>query len=890
MCLSTGSCAKPPPKGPYVHPALGPTAPAVAVPTAPAPAPAPAPVAAPAAAAPTAATPEQLLLKQWLLDNGVTTSLRAEGIARKMVLEGNISSVARLQKKVAKDGEFLSRMGMDEDEAEDACDVLNAAAAAGAAISPSAAAQHVGQGGGSAKEASLPLSAGAASAAAASEYRIGLNTVIFGVKALHYSRASSGIGSVDVEYLLEGHFCDHSGRQKEVVIKLPRDNSPSSQSELLHECAILAYVTAAADEVSLAPGVSESGCIRTYPTDLRAQVALITEHLGSGTTNLLPYLSPACHIGPDILMRELLTAVKALHTLGVMHGDIKPANVLVRLQGVSVKLVLCDLECARFVFAPFKLPDRSPFSAMVTAGLQSSGGAGQGQGVYPQPNSLKLTAAYAAPEVVRAALAGAGAPPLPSSFATDMFSVGLVCVALLSSQLVGREDESPLPPRPHPDRLAPGNDAYLEALGSQDILSAHLVRHCDRQGVGAVRFVEAITQHLCSVDPAARWSAAETLRAFQQQSVTRTYNENKRLRSQVDALADFESQLNRQAVNITPQGLQMMLEQVVATQFQESHGLLKSHMQEMASSVITSVQGEQRVTRDMVLSQMDELKQMVAGMQEQLAASLGDLHEILRRTPDPDLPHLFVLLPASCVSASVGSTAAAGDAADGTSAGKKKGLLKRMATGAKRIAKGASHAVEAVFVEEYRLVFLSTVEPHELAACGPGGLGYTVKLTRTWVRHALPILRAALLALQVGLTLYGIPVPLAQMLPGLEGVVSDATKTALASGGAAATVPTDSLPESATASIERTLKSATDQLEAAAAESPADEPGPEQSLSETYRTLLQLLQPTGRAKGSTKHADEAEVRAFIHQTCGLNKISSLTPGAPADWVLPSQQG
>jgi serine/threonine protein kinase len=50
-------------------------------------------------------------------------------------------------------------------------------------------------------------------------------------------------------------------------------------------------------------------------------------------------------------MPKVFAAVKHLHLLGIMHGDIKPQNILIRLSNYVYEIKLCDLDSARYVKA-----------------------------------------------------------------------------------------------------------------------------------------------------------------------------------------------------------------------------------------------------------------------------------------------------------------------------------------------------------------------------------------------------------------------------------------------------------------------------------------------------------------------------------------------------------
>ena len=127
-------------------------------------------------------------------------------------------------------------------------------------------------------------------------------------------------------------------------------------------------------------------------------------------------LSPeeACRVGSKVLR-----ALAYLHRSGIVHGDVKPANVIVETPARGGNVVLVDLGLAAV----------RPKAAT---------------------RALGWTEVFAAPEVV------AGLPPLPES---DLYSLGKTLVVAL-----GGDPRDPLPPRDLPAPLA----AFLAALTERE--------------------------------------------------------------------------------------------------------------------------------------------------------------------------------------------------------------------------------------------------------------------------------------------------------------------------------------------------------------------------------------------------------------------------------------
>ena len=70
---------------------------------------------------------------------------------------------------------------------------------------------------------------------------------------------------------------------------------------------------------------------------------------------------------------------------------------------------------------------------------------------------------------------------------------------------------------------------------------------------------------------------------------------------------------------------------------------------------------------------------------------------------------------------------------------------------------------------KYRLYFLCS-HTHQIAPCGPKGEGYKITVTKQWVRDAAPVLMAALVVLKLALTAGGIPLP----IPDLSSLLTSA--------------------------------------------------------------------------------------------------------------------
>jgi len=142
---------------------------------------------------------------------------------------------------------------------------------------------------------------------------------------------------------------------------------------------------------------------------------LVMEYRGAPT--LAALLHGGRSLAPPVvaaLGRQLLTALEAVHAVGVVHCDVKPANVLV------------DRGCP----------------VLIDFGIAEAAGAGP---AHPARRNGYIVGspAYMAPELVR------GEPPLPAS---DLWSLGATLYAAVEGRL----------PFPHDDAVA-GLRAVLHA-------------------------------------------------------------------------------------------------------------------------------------------------------------------------------------------------------------------------------------------------------------------------------------------------------------------------------------------------------------------------------------------------------------------------------------------
>ena len=190
-------------------------------------------------------------------------------------------------------------------------------------------------------------------------------------------------------------------------------------------------------------------------------------------------------VNKRIVVKEICHAIHGLHGKGVMHGDLKPQNILVREHG-GIHVKLCDFDSARDV---------------------------RERELFPNDGcSLKFTREYVSPEVFCGRNLCNGI--LAASLEIDLFALGLICAWLLDSRVNSLPTLLPVEM----------SDAELERyLMDQPYLSSRL--QCDE----GMHYRSCIHQ-FCSVEPRLRGSINDILPQID--STTTHYStENQRLQA-----------------------------------------------------------------------------------------------------------------------------------------------------------------------------------------------------------------------------------------------------------------------------------------------------------------------------------------------------------------------
>ena len=258
------------------------------------------------------------------------------------------------------------------------------------------------------------------------KYEIPDNVEIKGATELSVKR---GVSDQSLDGLYIGSFFQQVGFKKEKRSVIIKESLASRHRDISHEADVYQYLLAS----------STSGCIDLYGFNKTSTPSFIVlEDFGE---DLRSYIhSSIDHETKRLILKKCTEALRSLHSVNVMHGDLKPANILVReSRGVSVKL--CDLDSARI------LSDNDIFPYD-----QSSG-------------HLKFTESWVAPEVYQNNKICAGGK-FKGSLAIDIFSLGMIAILLESKGGYTTDVVLPLP----------DTDDYNKALTDQSFLDSRVLK------------------------------------------------------------------------------------------------------------------------------------------------------------------------------------------------------------------------------------------------------------------------------------------------------------------------------------------------------------------------------------------------------------------------------
>jgi serine/threonine protein kinase len=276
------------------------------------------------------------------------------------------------------------------------------------------------------------------------------------VEPLFEEDATGANRAASARLMFGGHFHVPTGGAKqkyECVIKTAMDaenTAPSAENiaSIKRECEVYSLLRDGTGKNN------QNGCITCHSVDPLFRY-LVLERYGRDLRALLevPIKSPSA------VVEAIATAVAALHEHGVMHGDIKPQNILYQYDDVTGYVVkLCDLDCAHEV----------------------------GQAI---PALTLGTTGYFAPELYNARTIGT---EITTAIELDLFALGIVLWQVLESSI-----RSPLP-----HEAAPGGGLAL-CYSDQNFLWGKL-----EVGVSVAAFRDAL-RGLTKLEPQLRTSTRQ---------------------------------------------------------------------------------------------------------------------------------------------------------------------------------------------------------------------------------------------------------------------------------------------------------------------------------------------------------------------------------------------
>jgi serine/threonine protein kinase len=545
----------------------------------------------------------------------------------------------------------------------------------------------------------------------------------------------------------------------------------------------------------------DTGCVRCFSIDPAGLYMVLEDH----GTDLRAVLS-ANPKSPQMVMEGIVSAVQALHELGIMHGDIKPENLLVKStlhDPYAVKL--CDLECAR------RVGEIGPAAAVGTGH-------------------------YLAPEVRAAIVSPDGM--LRASTAVDIFALGLVLW-----QVMNRSPTAALDCR---------SEARLNHLYSDQ---AQLNAHLEYPALYSA-FMERVT----CLDPARRSNIADLWRKIKQLSMSSAHRglvhqceENAYLKhavySKLDSMdAKLDNVLEQLKMRFDALGGNVLeIAQVVrqqslgngndahilsriqhatentlrrlttASQSQrrkapDAHAFvvqssileLRAHIEDCVTAALNARSNVFRKDHQQTQSSLRKLSGQFTALFHDLAAELNThMQEHRRSNADVSQQHASLRRTTASLVASVRSIS------DGVATiqqefvklrenqeafGRQIGtalatnsalynMVQTLITGTHSvptlaiILPTASRSWKSVLQpmrllrNHFRLYFMCS-HTKQIASCGPKGKGYKIQVTKQWVQDAAPVLRVGLVLVKFALLASGLPLP----VPDLCSVLADSTK------------------------------------------------------------------------------------------------------------------
>jgi serine/threonine protein kinase len=268
--------------------------------------------------------------------------------------------------------------------------------------------------------------------------------------------------------VLRGRFTDTTNRAINCVVK--RSTSADTHESLRKEVAMLMQINNHGDSFDddSAPANTFTPVVRVFYTNTQSYSStlyFVMEAYGNNLTQLLVHTCPK-HTCESICLK-LVACVQTLHGMGIMHGDLKPQNILYRSNAVDFEVKLCDLDSAAAT-------DTEPFPFAISDDDDANGGSG-----------FKYTPGYDCPEFIPGHKFSAVPGVLTASPRIDYFSLGLVLW-----QVFNNDPQSPL--------YGLNQASLLRLFGADAEWESKLrrLKHCTS--------ISQFIVNLCKIDPQQR--------------------------------------------------------------------------------------------------------------------------------------------------------------------------------------------------------------------------------------------------------------------------------------------------------------------------------------------------------------------------------------------------
>lgn len=539
-------------------------------------------------------------------------------------------------------------------------------------------------------------------------------------------------------------------------------------------------------EIARLKGYTSTGCVDCYHMHPSAYY-LVVKAFGQDIRTLL---APNFKLAPQ-LAEAIIIAVQTLHSLGVVHCDIKPHNILYEFDDLHHCIVkLCDLDGSHLV------------GDVCTA-------------------SALGTTLYESPEVYFASLAG---KTVTAALSMDIFSLGLVLWQVLSHSLY-----PPMSTEQLHECYSNQDELFLHVvLPETRVMYRSLLHSClelkpHTRVTAAALYVKARDVTPSKAHPA--WHKAEREIVFLKENVSDKLDGlDKKLDTVLEVMQVRFDELGGEVISM----VQVLRREILLGHEEQSRTLIS--MKEDTLDALEQLSEAQESATISTADHTDQLLLCIDSLQRRMESNIAatasrekssaqgyDFKGLLRDVMK-ELQSKFQSISAEIQKHARQQSVDAADAAllsaktlamNHSLSASLQGVIKGIETVQMEVALlrqgqeqlgaligrvlrdntsiqtmlrtliAGTHDIPTYAIilpvvaktwikkadpmrlvrNKYRLYFLCSYT-HQIAPCGPKGEGYKITVTKQWVRDAAPVLLAALVVLKIALTAGGIPLPI----------------------------------------------------------------------------------------------------------------------------------